>query len=158
MNSESRTTRRNFIYSLIGLSFLMLPVFGKLHSIRKPDKKREEEFYELSCFLTGFDQLDRTMNHYVLLEMIQLFSIYEVDKILHSFVLEKKYPSLKAASRELNFFHEALLKTWYSGNFSLKVSQENLVALGYLHNLTWASYSIPAPGIPSLSWEKPILN
>ena len=158
MTHEAKMTRRSFIYSLIGLSFFLLPPFFKIYSKQKTEKEHENAFYDLSCFLTGFDQLDRTMNRYVLLEMNQIFSVSKVDKILHLFSVKKEHAFLGGTSPELRIFQEKLLRTWYSGNFSLKGSLKNLVAVGYLNNLTWASYSIPAPGIPVHNWGKPIFG
>ena len=158
MTDGTKITRRSFIYSLVGLPLFLLPPFCKIYLKQETEKKREDEFYKLSCFLTGFDELDRTMNRCVLLEMNQLLSVDKVDKILEHFSVEKEQTFSEGASPELKFFQEKLLRTWYSGNFSLKAPMEHLVALGYLNNLTWASYAIPAPGIPLLDWGKPILS
>jgi hypothetical protein len=143
---------------MVGLSVFLLPPICRTYRKQKNETEREQIFYELSCFLTGFDQLDRTMNRYVLLEMDQLFQRLKIDKILHLFTVHKDYAFLKSSSVEFRLFQEKLLRIWYSGSFHLKGAEKNLVALGYLNNLTWASYTIPAPGISVLNWGNPILS
>jgi len=166
-----KVTRRNFFnrVSAVTLSLSIGQLFGQSFSYtfssdnptsNKPFSSQiEKDFYALSCFLTGFETLDLKMNAAVLNEILIDFPKEKAAAILRHFREGDKKAFANSADPELRSFRKKILTTWFTGQFTpRKQSKADLVTLGYLGNLTWASYTVPAPGIPFPNWDKPLLN